>query len=75
MKRYGLWGDRTRDFLTYGGQILIHENPAELAFLVPSAQVREVPPSIPAEQTLPVRFHPAMDAVQWPLQRRDFVHG
>lgn len=74
-RRFGLYGARSRDFLTHGGLVLVHDNAAELAYLVPGAQVREVPPSIPEELTLPVRFHPDLAAVRWPLQRKDFVHA
>lgn len=73
MKRYGLWGEISRDFLTHGGKVIVHDSAAELEFLVPGTPVREVPPSVPVELTIPIRFHPDMAAVRWPLDRRDFV--
>lgn len=73
MARYGLFGARTRDFLTYAGRVLWHDNRAELEFLVPGTRVFELPPSIPADQTLPIRLHPDLVTVSWPLDRRDFV--
>lgn len=72
MPRYGLVGARTRDFLTYSGRVLVHDNRAELEFLVPGTPVREVPPSFPPDQCLPIRHHPDLAAVQWPLNRSDF---
>ncbi|GAA3230688.1 hypothetical protein GCM10017691_23870 [Pseudonocardia petroleophila] len=73
MKRYGLLGNRSRDFLTYGGRVLTHHNAAELEFLVPvGAQVCELPRDIPNEQTLPIAQHPSMAAVRWPLNRSEF---
>lgn len=67
MRRFGLYGTNSRDWLTYEGQILVHHNADQLRFLVPvgSATVREVPPSIPDDQTMPIRFHPQMATVQW----------
>lgn len=67
MKRFGLYGNNYRDFLTYEGQILVHHNRAQLEFLVPAgtAEVRELPPDIPDSQTLPIRFHPQMATVQF----------
>lgn len=76
MKRFGLFGAVTRDFLTYGGQILIHDDAAQLAFLAPyGATVRELPPDIPADQCLPIRFHPDLAAVRWPLTKEQFIHA
>lgn len=73
MKRYGLYGPVSRDFLTYGGRVLWHSDAAELAYLVPKgAVVREIPPSIPPELTLPISQHPRMAAVTWPLDKRNF---
>lgn len=72
MTRWGLWGVATRDFLTYGGRILVHDNRAELEFLVPGTPVREVPPSIPPDHCLPIRLHPDLATVQWPLTKEQF---
>lgn len=72
MTRYGLYGAASRDFFTYGGRVLTHDNRAELEFLIPGTPVREVPPSIPPDQCLPIRHHPDMAAMQWPLTRSQF---
>lgn len=63
--RFGLYGPNSHDFLTYGGQVLVHHNRAQLQFLVPGTPVRELPRDIPADQTLPIRFHPDLASVQW----------
>jgi hypothetical protein len=70
--RYGLFGAHSRDFLTYGGRVLVHDNADELEFLVAGAAVRPVPPSIPDDQTLPITAHPELAGVRFPLSRRDF---
>jgi hypothetical protein len=75
MTRYGLWGVNSRDFLTYGGRVLTHESRAELEYLVPNTPVREVPPSFPAEQCLPIKLHPDLVNVQWPLTKEQFRRG
>lgn len=73
MKRYGLIGDNSRDFLTYGGRILTHSQSAELAFLIPvGARVCELPRDIPPDQCLPIAEHPAMASVRFPLDRKAF---
>ena len=81
-RRYGLYGQRCRDFLTYGGRVLVHSSElgddrarAELAFLFPSATVREVPADFPAGQCLPIQHHPALAGTTFPLNRREFVHA
>lgn len=72
-RRYALYGDNSRDWLTWGGRILWHSNAAELAYLVPhGATVRELPRDVPDELCMHIRFHPSMAAVRWPLNRRDF---
>ena len=73
MKRYGLMGERSRELLTYGGRVLWHDNRAELEFLVTGAKVVELPGDIPPDQCLPIRLHPDLAAVQWPLTREQFV--
>jgi hypothetical protein len=74
VKRWGLFGSQSRDWLTYGGRILWHGDQAELEFLFPvgTATVREIPADIPDDLMLPVRDHPSMAAVEWPLRRSQF---
>jgi hypothetical protein len=73
MKRYGLVGERSRELLTHGGRVLWHTDAAELGYLVPvGAGTTELPPDIPAAETLHISQHPQMAAVSWPLNRRDF---
>lgn len=70
--RYGLYGPRSQDFLTYSGRVLVHDNPDELEFLVDGAVVLPIPPGIPDDQTLPITAHPELAGVRFPLRRRDF---
>lgn len=74
VKRYGLYGEISRDWLTYGGRILWHDDAAEMEYLVPlgTTQVREIPADIPDDLMLPLRDHPQMAAVRFPLRRSDF---
>ncbi|MCW0214369.1 MAG: hypothetical protein OJJ54_13500 [Pseudonocardia sp.] len=72
MKRYGLFGKNSQDFLTYGGRILVHDNRAEMEFLFPGCPVRELPQDIPPDQTLPIEHHPDLSSVSFPLRREDF---
>ena len=82
MKRFGLYGAQSRDLLTVGGRVLVHSSPdagqakAELEFLFPGSHVREVPPSIPADQTLPLEQHPELaDVLTFPLTKEQFRRG
>lgn len=72
MTRYGLYGANTRDFLTYGGRILVHDNRHELEFLLFGPAVRELPRDIPDEQTVSIKRHPSFIGVRWPIRREDF---
>lgn len=75
-RRYGLYGQRSRDFLTYGGRIIWHDSAAELEFLCPAnvgtAVVREIPRHIPDGLMISVKDHPSFAAVTWPLTREQF---
>lgn len=72
MKRYGLYGPNSRDFLTWHGRVLTHTDRAELEFLTVGAEVREVPASIPPEQCLPIQYHPKFGNVRFPLRKEHF---
>jgi hypothetical protein len=76
-RRYGLYGVTIQEFLTYQGRVLWHEDKAELAYLFPIAKngevaVRELPADFPADQCLPIRHHPEMSWVRWPLTKEQF---
>ena len=73
MSRYALQGATSRDLLTYGGKVLVHDNRPELEFLMAGdVHIVECPRDIPPDQTLPIRYHPQLAAVTWPLDRKDF---
>lgn len=72
MTTYGIYGPNSREFLTYGGLVLTHDNVEELMFLLPGSNPRPLPKSIRWEQTLPIRYHPEMASIKWPLDRKGF---
>lgn len=69
--RYALCSEKG-ELLSYGGQVIVHDSKAELEFLVRGVKVVECPRDIPDDQTLPIRFHPDMASVQWPLRKEQF---
>lgn len=75
-RRYGLYGQRSKDFLTFGGRIIWHHDAAELEFVCPpsagTATVREIPRDVPDDQTLRLRDHPRFEGWTWPLTRAMF---
>ena len=80
MRRFGLYGETCREFLTYLGRVLEHDDAAELEFLVPGAvkggvQVREIPPDFVPDQRYPIREHPGFSWVRWPLSREQFTRS
>jgi hypothetical protein len=72
MSRYALQGATSRDLLTWNGRVLVHDNRAELEFLIAGARVIVCPRDIPPEQTLELRFHPQFAHHRFPLQREDY---
>lgn len=67
--RYALRGSVSGELLTYQGRVLIHDNRGELEYLFPGERVVAYDGALP---TMPVREHPDMAAVTWPLNRKDF---
>lgn len=73
MSRYALQGTISRDLLTWNGRILVHDNRAEMEFLVTGdVHVIDCPRDIPPEQTLELRFHPQYAHHRFPLRREDY---
>jgi hypothetical protein len=80
---FAIEGGASRELLTYGGRVIVHDNRRELEFLFPKyrdGQVRfvELEPEEGGKlkdgrPTMALRDHPDMDTVRWPLREEDFV--
>lgn len=68
---YAIAGPATRELLTYEGRVIVHDNRAEMEFLLPGAQI--VHTSGAGMPLLRLRDHPDFAAVRWPLDQRDFI--
>lgn len=73
MSRYGVAGASSGELLTYQGRVLVHNDRAELEYLLPGARVVRLTDGDLGAPTLPLREHPDMAAVRWPLDRKDFL--
>lgn len=71
MSRYALVGPVSGDLLTLGGRVIVHDNRAEMEFLLPSARVVRVTDG-DLGPTLPLREHPGLSHVTWPLDPKEF---
>jgi len=67
---YALRGSRSGELLTFGGKVIVHDNAAELAFLVKDAWV--VRTEIDPDDAIPIWAHPDLASVSFPLNRSDF---
>lgn len=70
----------TGEPFTLGGRLVVHDNRAELEWLIPTHPTRKLPGRTPEEVSarlgIPVmrlRDHPDLAGIQWPLRREDFV--
>lgn len=70
--RWAIEGPRTRDLLTYGGRVIVHNSRPELEWLIAGARIVQCPRTIPPEQTIELRFHPQFEGCTWPLRREEF---
>lgn len=73
---YALYGRGSGDLLTLHGRVIVHDNQREMEYLFPSAVIvkvneRDVKKRSPFE-VLPLRDHPGLQHVSWPLNRDDF---
>jgi hypothetical protein len=72
MSLFAVKGNVSGELLSYGGQVLVHNDRAEMEWLLPGSRIVPLPPSIPIEQRLPLRFHPELAHLSWPLRREEF---
>ena len=67
---YGLWGDKSNQFLSQGGRVIFHTNREEMEFLFPGTTVK--PLDINPLEGLPLKYVQGMEAVEFPIKREDF---
>lgn len=67
--KYVLVGRTTKDALSYGGKIIVHDNKAELEFLFPNERVAPLPSYVDDSLTMALKDHPGMQEVQFPLDQ------
>lgn len=67
---FAMWGEQSSSYITYNGRVLVHDNREEFQFLFPSNKI--VPTDAPPDECMSIKLHPQMQAVKWPLQRKDF---
>jgi hypothetical protein len=75
---FAFHGAVTGDLLTLGARVIVHDNRAEMEWLVPhnSRVVAVTEQDLARRSPLPpllLREHPGMATVRWPLRREDFV--
>lgn len=66
-----LWclvGDKSNELFTYKGWLLVHEDKRELEYLFPGNKVVQKPSWYGDDLTMPLKDHPDMSAVQFPLE-------
>lgn len=73
-RRFAMIGEVSGEALSYGGLILIHDNPAELEFLFTGIRGRvvELGDQFSDSDCMSIKQHPDMSQVRWPLRREDF---
>ena len=67
---YGILGRSTGQLLTFQGRAILHGDRAEMEFLFPAEKI--VPVLNWHEPYVPLRDHPDMAPVRWPLRKEDF---
>lgn len=75
MSKFAILNRVTGGLTTYRGHVLTHDNRAEMEYLFPGSKVIRVVDSDLDQPEMPIKQHPAMASVRWPLRREDFVHA
>lgn len=65
--KWCLVGQASGEVLTYKGFAIVHEDKSELEYLFPDNRVVQLPSYYGQSLTLPLKDHPDMDAVVFPL--------
>jgi hypothetical protein len=71
-KLFALEGSISKELLTFGGKVLVHDNPDELGFLIKGARVVECPSYVKPEERMSIKMHPDIAHIRFPLVRSDF---
>jgi hypothetical protein len=80
---FALQGGVSGELLSFRGRVLVHDNRAEMEFLFPKhkdGQVRIIEVKVigatlvhDGRPTMPLKNHPDLDMVKWPLDPKKFV--
>ncbi len=65
-------GGSSGELLTYGGRVLIHDDKAEFEYLVPNTRIIRITDGDLGQPVMPLRDHPSLAQIKWPLDRKDF---
>lgn len=76
---WALVGEVSGELISYRGRVLVHDNPAELGWLISGARTVQLQGTSPEEvaerlgrPVMALRDHPDMRVLRWPLDKRDF---
>lgn len=64
---YVLVGKKTNEPLSYRGQIIVHDNRAEMEYLFPYTRIEQAPVYVLNSPTIQLKDHPDMSPVQFPI--------
>ena len=67
--KFCLVGQQTGEILTWKNRALVHENKRELEYLFPGLRVVPLPSYWQEAMTFPLKDHPDMDTVKFPLEQ------
>ncbi|WP_328339543.1 hypothetical protein [Micromonospora sp. NBC_00421] len=70
--QYAYVGPVSGELLSLGGAVLVHDDPAEMAWLMPTMRVIRLPKADMGRPLMRLRDHPDLAAVSWPLNREEF---
>lgn len=70
-KYYALWGERSGNYITSGGRVIIHNSLSDMKLLFPWNQVVEFRGEPHPDDTIALKFVKGMEGVTFPVRKED----
>lgn len=72
MSRYALYGDYSKDLLTFQGLVIVHDNKSEMEWLLPNSKVVRITDGDLGRPVMKLKDHPGVSHISFPLKRSEF---
>lgn len=72
MSRYALYGEYTKDLLTFQGKVIVHNDKSEMEWLLPNSKIVRITDGDLGRPVMKLKDHPSMTHISFPLKKSEF---